>query len=48
MEKTKWNRTVPYYDDAEWQKNMMQIEMRVSETEAFRAVAFFHHIIFSK
>lgn len=35
-------------NDAEWQKNMMQIEMRVSETEAFRAVAFFHHIIFSK
>lgn len=35
-------------NNAEWQKNMMQIEMRVSEIEAFRAVAFFHHIILKK
>lgn len=28
-------------NDVDWQKNMMQIEMRVSEIETFRAIAFF-------
>lgn len=35
-------------DDVEWQEKMIQIEMRVSEIEEFRAIAFFHHLIFRK
>lgn len=35
-------------NDTAWQEKMIQIEMRVSEVEAFRAVAFFHHILLGK
>lgn len=35
-------------EDAEWQEKMLQIEMRVSEIEEFRAIAFFHHLILIK
>lgn len=35
-------------EDAEWQEKMLQIEMRVSEIEEFRAIAFFHHLILRK
>lgn len=31
-----------------WQQEMMKIEMRVSETDAFRNIAFFHHLIVRK
>lgn len=31
-----------------WQEKMIQIEMRVSEMEAFRSIAFFHHVILKK
>ncbi|MBQ9886676.1 MAG: methyltransferase domain-containing protein [Lachnospiraceae bacterium] len=34
--------------DEEWQKKMMQLEMRVSELEEYRRIAFFHHLIFEK
>lgn len=34
--------------DAEWQKNMIELEMRVSEIEEYRRIAFFHHLIFTK
>ncbi len=30
----------------DWQRRMMQLEMRVSRIEDFRRVAFFHHLIF--
>ena len=32
----------------EWQDNMMRLEMRVSKMEEYRAIAFFHHLLFTK
>ncbi len=32
----------------EWQQRMMQLEMRVSDMEEYRQVAFFHHLILKK
>ena len=32
----------------EWQKNMLELEMRVSQMEVYRNVAFFHHLMFVK
>ena len=35
-------------NDRDWQEQMMQLEMRVSQMEVFRAVAFFNHLILIK
>lgn len=32
----------------EWQDKMVELEMRVSQMEEFRAIAFFHHLVFVK
>ena len=32
----------------EWQKSMIQLEMRVSQTDEYRQIAFFHHLVFIK
>lgn len=32
----------------EWQQNMLQIEMRVSEIKEYQNIAFFHHLILKK
>ena len=32
----------------DWQDKMVELELRVSRIEAFRAVAFFHHLVFEK
>lgn len=34
--------------DDDWQKKMMDIEMRVSQKPDFQKIAFFHHLIFEK
>ena len=34
--------------DTEWQKKMIDIEMRVSQNPDFQRIAFFHHLIFKK
>lgn len=34
--------------DEKWQKEMLELEKRVSEREEFKAIAFFHHIILVK
>ena len=34
--------------DEDWQQDMMKLEMRVSKIDAFREVAFFHHLIIRK
>ncbi len=34
--------------DPAWQKEMLQLEQRVSNLEPYRSVAFFHHIILRK
>ena len=32
----------------EWQEQMMQLEMRVSQIDEYRKIAFFHHLLFTK
>lgn len=34
--------------DEEWQKKMINIEMRVSQNPDFQRISFFHHLIFEK
>ena len=34
--------------DPAWQEKMMEAELRVSEIEEYRAIAFFHHLILEK
>ena len=34
--------------DEEWQKKMIDIEMKVSQNPDFQKIAFFHHLIFEK
>ena len=34
------------HDQEEWQKSMAQLEMRVSQIDEYRNIAFFHHLIF--
>lgn len=36
------------HDLEEWQEEMVKLEMRVSQMDAFRNIAFFHHLIFTK
>lgn len=36
------------HGDEDWQKEMMELELRVSEMDEFRKVAFFHHLILEK
>ena len=36
------------HSDEEWQSRMVRLELRVSEMEPFRGIAFFHHLILSK
>lgn len=33
---------------ADWQEKMLKLEHRVSDIDEFKAIAFFHHIIFQK
>ena len=37
-----------YYEQEEWQKSMVQLEMRVSQIDEYRRIAFFHHLVFTK
>lgn len=36
------------HDSEEWQDRMMELEMRVSQMDEYRKIAFFHHLIFVK
>ena len=36
------------HSDEEWQKKMMQLEMRCAKIDEFRNIAFFHHLILKK
>ena len=36
------------HKDADWQEKMVQVEMRVSDIEEYRDIAFFHHLIITK
>ena len=34
--------------DKTWQERMLEMELKVSELEEFKAIAFFHHVILRK
>lgn len=36
------------HNSEEWQRRMLQLEMRVSQMDEYRKIAFFHHLIVSK
>lgn len=36
------------HNSEEWQERMMQLEMRVSQMDEYRQIAFFHHLLFVK
>lgn len=36
------------HDLEEWQDKMMQLEMRVSQIDEYKKIAFFHHLLFTK
>lgn len=36
------------HKDPAWQEKMIEVELRVSELEEYRNIAFFHHLIISK
>ena len=36
------------HEREEWQKSMVQLEMRVSQIDEYRRIAFFHHLVFTK
>ena len=36
------------HGDEQWQERVLELEMRVSDMEAYRNIAFFHHLIFTK
>ena len=36
------------HSSEEWQERMMQLEMRVSQMEEYKQIAFFHHLLFTK
>lgn len=36
------------HNSEEWQSRMMQLEMRVSQMDEYRQIAFFHHLLLSK
>lgn len=36
------------HGDEDWQKNMMQLELRVSQIPEYRDIAFFHHLLLKK
>ena len=36
------------HKDAEWQDKMVEIEMRVSDMEEYKDIAFFHHLLIEK
>lgn len=36
------------HKDKDWQRNMVEIEMRVSEIKEYQDIAFFHHLIIEK
>ena len=36
------------HKDADWQDKMVEIEMRVSDMNGYKDIAFFHHLMFEK
>lgn len=36
------------HKDIEWQENMLEMELRVSDLDEYKNIAFFHHLILKK
>ena len=36
------------HDDADWQNKMVEMEMRVSDMDGYKDIAFFHHLTIEK
>ena len=36
------------HGDEDWQEKMMQLELRVSQIQEYRDIAFFHHLLLKK
>ena len=36
------------HKDTDWQDKMVEIEMRVSDMDGYKEIAFFHHLIIEK
>ncbi len=36
------------HDQEDWQEQMMRLEIRVSQMDDYRRIAFFHHLVFTK
>jgi hypothetical protein len=36
------------HNDQNWQEQMLEIELKVSEIEEYKAIASFHHVILRK
>ena len=36
------------HKNSDWQEKMIEIEMRVSDMEEYKNIAFFHHLIIEK
>ena len=36
------------HKDAEWQEKMVDVEMRVSDMDGYKDIAFFHHLLIEK
>lgn len=36
------------HGDEDWQEKMMQLELRVSQMQEYRDIAFFHHLLLKK
>lgn len=41
-------RIVWKHKDTDWQEKMVEIEMRVSDMDGYKDIAFFHHLMLEK
>ena len=48
--RTSWDmqQNQEIHKDADWQDKMVEIEMRVSDTDGYKDIAFIHHLINGK
>lgn len=48
--RTFWNlqQNQEIHNDKKWQEKMLELELKVSELEEYKAIASFHHVILRK
>ncbi len=49
-ERTFWDmqQNQEIHKDVDWQDKMLEIEMRVSDMDGYKDIAFFHHLMIEK